>query len=378
MTTETEIIPSPRPKTVTDGIIEREEHGIVVLAPADRRPFRRVVFVNCYGGASVWKKIKEGEVPPHHLWGCIELARMGYEVALAEPLPDFYLYRKPLPHDLRLWNWIRDWLGRDGILYCGHNVLYWVPFLKQFGLVRARVVSLLYGREPLKFSRAHSGIIALNGAAADHIKKLAPRAQMAHLGWGVDLNFFPRVPFRPGSFLSCGITQRDHPTLSEAAKRSGCKIRVICPGLPKGIEWPPNVQLIDSGPGFNVEKKRVTYKELLLDHYADCVASLIILKRDPTELTGCGFTNLIEAMAMARPVIVTRTGALPTEIDVDKAGCGFQVPPEDSAALAKALETLANDPQRAEAMGEKGRQLAESHYNIDRFSRGLHEFFQKL
>jgi len=369
----------PQARLVADGVIERDDDGLLVLAPADRRPFRRVLFVNCYGGRACWEKIKAGLIPPHHLWGGIELARMGYEVGIAEPLAaEFYLYRNPFPHDLKLLRVAREWLGPDDIVYCGHNILYWLLFLKKLGVVRCRFVSLLYGREPLDFSQTHSGIIALNGAAADHARKLAPRAKLAHLGWGVDLNFFPRLPYQPKSFLSCGITQRDHRTLSLAAARTREKIRLICPGLPLELSWPENVELTDGGAGWNTDDKRVSYRELLEDYYANCTASLILLKNDPIEHTGCGFTNLIEAMAMARPVIVTRTGALPTEIDVEKAGCGLHVPPDNPVAVAEAIETLANDPERARAMGESGRELCERHYNLGRYARGLHEFFQSL
>src|SRR5436190_1267650 len=83
------------------GIAERIEHGLVILAPVNGGHRRRVVFVNNYGGATVWEKMKQGLVPGHHLWGCLELVRMGYEVALAEPLPDFNIRRRPFPHDLR-------------------------------------------------------------------------------------------------------------------------------------------------------------------------------------------------------------------------------------------------------------------------------------
>jgi len=30
-------------------------------------------------------------MPAHHLWGCVELVKLGYEVAIAEPLRHFYL-----------------------------------------------------------------------------------------------------------------------------------------------------------------------------------------------------------------------------------------------------------------------------------------------
>jgi hypothetical protein len=361
-------------KHVLDGIIERREMGVTVLSPASGRYVRRVLYVNAYGGAGLLAKIKDGSLAAHHLWGCFELVRKGYEVALAEPLPDFYLYRNPFPHDLRLLKLVRSWLGRDGIVYCGHNVLYWLPFLRAVGAAHCHVVSLLFAREPLNFGRAHSGIIALTVAAAEQARKLAPKAKVAHLGWGVDLDVFPKRSYQPDWFLSCGITQRDHRTLSLAAARGQNRIRVIAPKLPPELSWPAQVTLVTSGDG----APAMTYKELLADQYSRCAASLIILKNDPVQYTGVGMTNLLEAMAMSRPVIVTRTGALPTEIDVESAGCGLFVPPQDPDALAEAIQALADDPRRARLMGENGRRLCEAHYNIVRYADDLHAFFESL
>ena len=368
----------PPARIAFEGIVEHRERGLVIISPVNKRPIRRVLFVNLTGGVSLWRKVKEGLVPPHHLWGCLELANMGYEVALAEPLPNFYLYRNPLPHDFKLLPMVRSWLGSDGILYCGHNVLFWMPLLKALGAIRCHIVSLLYAREPLDFGRSHSGIIALNPAAADQARKLAPQAKIAHLGWGVDLNLVPRLPYCPQWFLSCGITGRDQETLRSAATLSKRSLRVICPGIPEGDNWPSNVRLTNGGRGWNTDDKLVGHHELLNDYYAGCAASLVILKDDPTQYTAIGTTNVLEAMAMARPVIVTRTGALPTAIDVEEAGCGLHVPPKDPTALAAAIETLASDTRLARAMGANGRRLAESHYNMERFSTELHRFFESL
>ena len=188
---------------------------------------------------------------------------------------------------------MRDWLGKEGVVYCGHNVLYWIPFLRMLGAVRCHVVSNLFAREPLDWSRAHSGIIALTPAAAEQAKVLAPRAKIAHLSWGVDLDYFPEMSYRPKFFLSCGITLRDHQTLSVAAAHCRSKIRVICPGIPQDVRWPANVTVTDGGKGWNVDDKKVGYDELLNDYYAECAASLIILKNDPAEYTAVGFTNLL-------------------------------------------------------------------------------------
>lgn len=363
-----------QPVNVLQGITERREHGVVILAPDTGKMIRRLVYVNSYGGAGILEQIKAGLLPSHHLWGCFDLVRKGYEVALAEPLQDFYLYRNPLPHDLRLLRLVRSWLGRDGIVYCAHNVLHWLPLLRAIGGIRCHIVSLLFAREPLDFSRAHSGIIALNRAAEEQARRLAPKAKVARLAWGTDLRVFPRLPYRPDWFLSCGITHRDHRTLSEAAHLVRSRVRVISPRLPAQLSWPDSVTLVTNADGLHPMK----YGDLLLDQYSQCAASLIILDDDPAQYTGVGFTNLLEAMAMARPVIVTRTGGLPTEIDVEQEGCGLFVPPGAPRALADAINQLATDPERARQMGERGRSLCESHYNIDRYADQLHEFFGSL
>lgn len=364
--------------SVTDGIVESRVDGLVMISPADRRSFRRLMYVDNYGGALVWQKIKAGDMPPHHMRGCLELVRMGYEVVLAEPLPDFYLYLNPFPHDLKLLKVARTWLGRDGIVFCGHNVLYWLLFLKKVGRIECHIVSNLWAREPLNFARAHSGIVALTRAGAEQAKKLAPNVKLARVGWGADLSVYPRLPYRPEMFFSCGIALRDFKTLSLAARRCHQAIEVLSPGLTEEVVWPCNVKVIDSGRGWNFENKRIPYDQLLHKHYARSACSLIILKRDPIEYTAVGFTEMIEAFAMARPVIMTRTGALPTEIDIEQQGCGIFVPAGNPDALAEAIDFLGDNPEKAEAMGRKGRQLAERYYNIDRYARDLHTFFTRL
>ena len=83
-------------------------------------------------------------------------------------------------------------------------------------------------------------------------------------------------------------------------------------------------------------------------------------------------------MALGQPVIVTKTGALPGEIDVEKLGCGIFVPSQNPQALAEAIVFLGDNPDTAEAMGQKGREITQHYYNIERFAEDLHKFFQTL
>jgi len=60
-----------------------------------------------------------------------------------------------------------------------------------------------------------------------------------------------------------------------------------------------------------------------------------------------------------KPVIVTRTGALPEY--VREGETGFVVEPDHPAALARCLERVLDDPVRLERMGAAGRAWYEIH-----------------
>jgi glycosyltransferase involved in cell wall biosynthesis len=60
----------------------------------------------------------------------------------------------------------------------------------------------------------------------------------------------------------------------------------------------------------------------------------------------------LEAMAYGLPCVGADRCAMPEIIDAGRTG--LLVPPEDPVALARALRELADDPGRAQAMGEAG------------------------
>ena len=105
---------------------------------------------------------------------------------------------------------------------------------------------------------------------------------------------------------------------------------------------------------------------------------MILQKHQHVETTAAGFTELIEVMAMGRPIIATRAAVLAAEIDIERTGWGMFVPYEDAGALAEAVNFLGDNQKKAEEMGQRGRQLAEGHYNTERYAHDLHAFFEKL
>ncbi|MEA3337812.1 MAG: glycosyltransferase family 4 protein [Chloroflexota bacterium] len=73
---------------------------------------------------------------------------------------------------------------------------------------------------------------------------------------------------------------------------------------------------------------------------------------------------LMEAMAARRPVVASEVGGV-AEI-VAQGETGFTTSAGDAASMALRLEELLNDPERAAAMGMRGREVAESRYRRGR------------
>ncbi len=84
-------------------------------------------------------------------------------------------------------------------------------------------------------------------------------------------------------------------------------------------------------------------------------------------------SKLPNMLASGKPVVAT--AAAGTGLASEAIGCGIVVPPGNAQALAKAVRTLADDPELAEALGAEGRRRAGLHWSLDhmanRFERRL-------
>jgi hypothetical protein len=349
----------------------RDGHVTVLRGPGPSNG-RRVLYVNSYGMALAYRLWAAGEYAGHHLWGCLELARTGYEILLPEPPPDGSRFKRLLTDDRAAR--VARHLSRDDIVYCGHNVLLWTPLLKLVRQVRCRTVGLLFAQEPMLLAKTYDGVVGMTPAAYEHAGRIAPRAARAHLGWGVELETYPVHPYEPAFGLSCGKTYRDYDVVRRAFTGLDVPLNLICPKTADLASMPPNVRVVTGGKSDG----SVSYAELRDTYYRQAAFSLITIVPDPTERRAIGFTNLLEAMALARPVIMTRTGALLREIDVEREGIGLYVEPGDADSLRAAVRRIIDDPAEAAAMGARGRALCEARYRIGRYASDLHALFARL
>jgi len=124
----------------------------------------------------------------------------------------------------------------------------------------------------------------------------------------------------------------------------GARVRIVG----KGPEWEDAVRLHATlGLGEAVTLLGDVSRDRLAEEY---VSADIFCLPSVQESFGIVF---LEAMAAGLPVVACRAAAIP-EV-VEDGVTGLLAPPRDPAGLARALEALAVDPERARAMGEAGR-----------------------
>jgi glycosyltransferase involved in cell wall biosynthesis len=77
----------------------------------------------------------------------------------------------------------------------------------------------------------------------------------------------------------------------------------------------------------------------------------------------------LEAQLAGRPVVASAVQGL-QEIVTD-GETGLLVPPDDPVALAAAIATLLDDPERARAMALAGHRSAQANFSLDRYRSAI-------
>jgi glycosyltransferase involved in cell wall biosynthesis len=220
--------------------------------------------------------------------------------------------------------------------------------------------------------RAHAGFMCLTKKAEKYYSKFAPAK---FIPWCVDLDMFDgklsnEIPNKP-FFLATGKTGRDYNTLVKAANDTDANIRIIGPQQQKPNTIPNNVTWIDTSR--NPPDQAIDYPTLK-EWYAQCIGVCIPLSGDADDT--CGYTNMLEAMAMRKPVLATKSGCLHIKPEPD--GFGMQIKPQDSTGWTVAMNHLLKDHEKALKMGNRGREIVERDFTIERFNQDVLGFIETI
>jgi glycosyltransferase involved in cell wall biosynthesis len=338
----------------------------------------RAAFVYANPRRELAAEVEAGRAPDTGLLGENHFAELGIEARIHEPALGRRQSAGGLLHRLR-WN-VREltlpWELRDVDVAI-------TPLANLFPLAaRARrrpaVVVLNYGlatiwrrasparRRALRASLGSAAAVAcLSSTQRDELVAatgLDPdRVHVVPLG--VDERFFSAAPLpADGYVLAVGKDlARDYATLGRAAETLDLPVRLVA--------HPRN--LVDLRLPANVETAYGLSWSELRDAYAGAVCVVLPLRGPdyPFGTEGSGLTALIEAMATARPLVVTDRAVFRDYV-ADGESC-LAVPPEDPAALGAALERVAADRALAERLGARARALVEERFTTLQLAQRL-------
>ena len=85
---------------------------------------------------------------------------------------------------------------------------------------------------------------------------------------------------------------------------------------------------------------------------------------------------MLEAMALGRPVIATKTGGVFSVVH-DQVN-GLIVPPGDIESLSQHMIELLKDPARARELGEEGRQHVRKEYSVTRMLEQTAKLYREM
>ena len=219
-----------------------------------------------------------------------------------------------------------------------------------------------------------------------------PAERLALVPYQVDTHFWQPQPNIEEERLVCsaGLEFRDYPTLERAV--AGLNARVVIGAAShwskrrntaSGAEHPSNVEV----DRFDYVSLRNLYSR----------ASVVVVPLDDIDFQA-GVTTILEAMAMAKPVIVTHTEGQTDVVEdrrtitrgpnprarmpgllhdvAQRAGIeleptGFYVLPGDDAGLRRAISYLLDRPDERRRLGEAGRRAVERLVTVEQFGERL-------
>ena len=185
---------------------------------------------------------------------------------------------------------------------------------------------------------------------------------------------------------SAGLEFRDYPTLVQAVQ--GLDVHVV---IGAASHWSKRRNTAaETEAGSNVEVDSFDYQALRAVY---AKAAIVVVPLDDVDFQA-GVTTILEAMSMAKPVIVTHSagqtdvvedrrtitrGAHPRErpasllrrvahtAGVDIQPNGFYVPPNDSGALRRAIDYLLERPDERKRLGAAGRRTVERLAGVEQY-----------
>lgn len=250
-----------------------------------------------------------------------------------------------------------------------------VPHVVIAHRLTSRFKHALFRAWPLHHS--FSQVVCLSRAQADFaVNKMGlPPDTVTFVHDKVDHRFFRPGPQAAGDYiLAVGRERRDYQTLLAAVAGTELKLVVVASSLWTGASglWTGRRRMKADEVPENVTILRYIPHVDLRDLYAN--ARLVVTPLFDVPYAA-GVNATLEAMAMGKPHIVTRTAGI-CDYVVDEE-TGVYAPPEDPLALRQQILRLWHSPADGRRLGENARQAVDEGMNLDTYSRRIAQLVQE-
>lgn len=245
-------------------------------------------------------------------------------------------------------------------------------------VVRQKLILRFYGPVLRRVLRSADAIIVTSPRYLETSPWLRPvRERCVLVPLGIDLSRFPERSEPP---------IHDPPRILFVGKLRYYKGLDV---LLRAMRSLPGVQLTIVGDGPMREPWERLAKDLELTsrvHFAGevpddelpaCYAEADLFVLPSTVRAEAFGTVLLEAMAMALPVISTELGTGTSWVNQDGV-TGRVVPPNDPDALAQAIRELLSDPERRRRMGKAARERVEAEFSLPLMVRRIEAIYERV
>lgn len=334
--------------------------------------------------ASALKEWKEHTHPGHILYGLTHFPKNGIDPVL-----------HPYKHFTSRWKLM--WYNLHTILGCKENydVVYGTSyrglelliFLRALGLFRKPIAVWHHQAVPqskgwLKnllsrlFYKGIDCMFFFSKALIDDSLKTGKvkEKDMYLIHWGADLDFYDRMrnEAKNKEFISTGKENRDLATLLQAFSHTGLEFDLYTSPANGDQKYEEITNRFQGKNNIHIHiVEGIIPYQLALEVARSKVVVISCLNYPYT----VGLTTLVEALALGLPIISTRNTKFEMNLELEQAG--MLVDYGDVAGWEKALQYLHDHPEQALKMGENGRKLAETTYNLENYSRELSEVLLK-
>ena len=337
----------------------------------------RVYFYHTQDTERIVREWKQGTFPSHFLYGALQLADHHIDVVWHHQKHTYKRMRDML---VATWKVLTCRKPYD-VLYATHTLgIEPIILLRALRLYRHPVVvwhhqPIVKAKNPLRealarlFYRGMDHMIFFSEKLMQDslLSRKADPKRMSMVHWGADLDYYDGLP-RPllgrgeAFFISTGKELRDYETLLKAFQETGLPLTLYVEK--KRQAYFEGLNLLGPNIDIHYGDRPIPHEIALLVAQSRCVC-ICCQKSNYT----VGLTTVVEALALGLPIICTRNPQMPMDIEAE--GCGFWIEPKDVEGWKEKLRYIADHPEEASAMGQRGRALAEQYYNAKKCGKEI-------